>query len=341
MVRLALVASVTCSPVSFQMSHESIVPNTTSPASARARHPSRLFSIQVSFGPETFEALTELSNEEFYARLTASGAPTPRTAAPNPPQFAAAYHAALEDGATSVVCVTISRDPHGQPVTFDPSGDRDPYQYFNYMRATEPVWRGTIMDNSLTPPELVPEEEWTFFDFNSVFRAFRDDELFGSEHYNETIGLVFGPTILGMHGKQHHDHRSLVSKAFRQTALERWEPAVIDPISAGLKWAVDLSKEFVGFQKLREIDQAGPKRKLVGLELEGKRTARQGYPVLKDGATIGEVTSGALSPTLGKSIAMAYVDANHTAEGTDLSVDLKGTANPVPWPLCSTDCAAV
>ena len=80
------------------------------------------------------------------------------------------------------------------------------------------------------PPELLPDEEWTLFDFNSVFAAFRDDELFGSEQYNKTIGLVFGPTILGMHGKQHHDHRSLVAKAFRQSALERWEPAVIDPI---------------------------------------------------------------------------------------------------------------
>src|SRR6476659_7012594 len=98
------------------------------------------------------------------------------------------------------------------------------------MRRTEPVWRGTIMDTSMTPPELLPAEEWTLFDFNSVFAAFRDDELFGSEQYNNTIGLVFGPTILGMHGKQHHDHRSLISKAFRQSALERWEPAVIDPI---------------------------------------------------------------------------------------------------------------
>jgi aminomethyltransferase len=50
--------------------------------------------------------------------------------------------------------------------------------------------------------------------------------------------------------------------------------------------------------------------------------------VLKDGQAVGEVTSGALSPTLGKSIAMAYVDANHAAEGTELSVDLKGTTNP-------------
>src|SRR5260370_7947981 len=48
--------------------------------------------------------------------------------------------------------------------------------------------------------------------------------------YNQTIGLVFGPTILGMHGKQHHDHRSLVAKAFRQSALAQWEPEVIDPI---------------------------------------------------------------------------------------------------------------
>jgi aminomethyltransferase len=102
----------------------------------------------------------------------------------------------------------------------------------------------------------------------------------------------------------------------------------IDPISAGLKWAVDLSKDFVGVERLREIDKTGPARKLVGLELEGKRTARQGYPVLKDNQPIGEITSGALSPTLGKSIAMAYVDANHAAEGTDLTVDLKGTPNP-------------
>ena len=123
--------------------------------------------------------------------------------------------------------VTTSTDSHDQPITLD----SDPYAWFAYMRQTEPVWRGTIMDTSMSPPELLPDEEWTLFDFNSVFGAFRDDELFGSEQYNNTIGLVFGPTILGMHGKQHHDHRSLISKAFRQSALERWEPAVIDPIS--------------------------------------------------------------------------------------------------------------
>jgi cytochrome P450 len=124
--------------------------------------------------------------------------------------------------------VTIGTDSHGQ--TAAPELASDPYGFFEYMRRTEPVWRGTVMDMSAAPPEMVPDEEWTLFDWAGVFAAFRDDELFNSDMYNQTIGLVFGPTILGMEGKQHHDHRSLVSKAFRQSALERWEPAVIDPI---------------------------------------------------------------------------------------------------------------
>lgn len=128
--------------------------------------------------------------------------------------------------------MTTSTDSQDQPVPLDTVGD--PYPFFEYKRKTEPVWRGTIMDTSTAPPEFIPHEEWTLFDFDSVFAAFRDDELFGSQMYNNTIGLVFGPTILGMHGKQHHDHRSLVSKAFRQSALERWEPAVIDPICVRL-----------------------------------------------------------------------------------------------------------
>ena len=101
-----------------------------------------------------------------------------------------------------------------------------------------------------------------------------------------------------------------------------------DPLSAGLGWAVDLTKDFIGSVALREIQQSGLKRKLVGLELEGKRIARQGTPVKIDEAMVGEVTSGTFSPTLQKSIAMAYVDANHAAEGTALVADLKGTANP-------------
>jgi aminomethyltransferase len=66
----------------------------------------------------------------------------------------------------------------------------------------------------------------------------------------------------------------------------------------------------------------------VGLELEGKRIARQGTPVMKNGKVVGEVTSGTFSPTLQKSIAMGFVEAGLAGEGTELSADLKGVMNP-------------
>ncbi|AGB23480.1 cytochrome P450 [Mycobacterium sp. JS623] len=121
--------------------------------------------------------------------------------------------------------MTTSTDPQSAPDLAT-----DPYAYFNYMRNSAPVWRGTLMESDLMPEELKNPENWTLFDFESVFTAFREDTVFASEMYNQTIGLVFGPTILGMAGKQHHDHRSLVAKAFRQSALTAWEPEVIDPI---------------------------------------------------------------------------------------------------------------
>jgi aminomethyltransferase len=96
----------------------------------------------------------------------------------------------------------------------------------------------------------------------------------------------------------------------------------IDPISAGLGWCVDLKKDFIGAEALRAIAQAGPKRKLVGLELEGRRIGRQHAIVMKDGAPTGEITSGTFSPTLQKSIAMAYVEAGAGAVGTALEIEL-------------------
>jgi cytochrome P450 len=124
--------------------------------------------------------------------------------------------------------VTISTDPQDQSAV--PDLTEDPYGYFSHMRRTSPVWRGVLMQSELMPEDLKTDENWTLFDFESVFTAFREDTVFASEMYNQTIGLMFGPTILGMHGKQHHDHRSLVAKAFRQSALTQWEPQVIDPI---------------------------------------------------------------------------------------------------------------
>lgn len=110
----------------------------------------------------------------------------------------------------------------------------------------------------------------------------------------------------------------------------------IDPISARCKWCVDLDKDFIGAAALRKINADGPRRKLIGLVLEGRRIARQGASVLVGDQAVGEVTSGTLSPTLEKSIAMAYLEADRSSSDANLTVDLRGTrvgATVVPLPF--------
>jgi aminomethyltransferase len=110
----------------------------------------------------------------------------------------------------------------------------------------------------------------------------------------------------------------------------------LDPISTGLSWAIDLGKDFIGAEPLRVIAQHGPARKLVGLEMQTPRIARQGSPVKSGSTQLGEVTSGTFSPTLQKSIAMAYVDAKHAADGQAVEIDLRGSIVPakiVPLPF--------
>lgn len=126
--------------------------------------------------------------------------------------------------------MTLSTDNANQPVTLDFTGESSPYPFFEYMRRTEPVWHGALADHSQMPEELRPKDEWVLFGYDPLFQAFRDDRIFSSHKYDETIGLVMGHTILAMGGKEHHDHRNLVAKAFRATALERWEPSVIGPV---------------------------------------------------------------------------------------------------------------
>ncbi|MGC8539328.1 MAG: glycine cleavage system aminomethyltransferase GcvT [Phycisphaerae bacterium] len=98
----------------------------------------------------------------------------------------------------------------------------------------------------------------------------------------------------------------------------------IDPISAGLQWAVATEKPFIGSVALAEIRQRGPEKRLVGLAVDGPRTARQGMTLWAGGHEVGAVTSGAGSPTLGHGIAMAYVQSVFASEGTALEIDLRG-----------------
>ena len=104
----------------------------------------------------------------------------------------------------------------------------------------------------------------------------------------------------------------------------------IDPLSAGLSFAVKLDKgaaderegRVIGQDALEAVAKAGPRHRLVGFEVEGRRAARQGMGIHRGGEHVGHVTSGCLSPTLDKVIAMGYVPTELSAEGTEFEIDL-------------------
>ncbi|MEU9271266.1 glycine cleavage system aminomethyltransferase GcvT [Streptomyces sp. NPDC048251] len=108
----------------------------------------------------------------------------------------------------------------------------------------------------------------------------------------------------------------------------------LTPFDAGLGRVVKFDKDgdFVGRTALEaaaERAASQPPRVLVGLVAEGRRVPRAGFAVVAGGEVIGEVTSGAPSPTLGKPLAMAYVDAAHAAPGTTgVGVDIRGSHEP-------------
>jgi aminomethyltransferase len=108
----------------------------------------------------------------------------------------------------------------------------------------------------------------------------------------------------------------------------------IRPAEAGLARVVPKQKQadFVG----RDAVGAAPRRMLVGLASKGRRAGRAGYPVLAGDRTVGTVTSGALSPTLGHPIALASVEPDAAEPGTALDIDVRGTrlaATVVPLPF--------
>ena len=102
------------------------------------------------------------------------------------------------------------------------------------------------------------------------------------------------------------------------------------PLEAGLGWLVHLEmpKPFIGRERLERQSAEGVTRRLVGLKLQGRAIARHGYPVLHNGAAVGEVTSGTWAPTLEEPIALAYVPTALAKLGTELAVEIRGKAEP-------------
>jgi len=98
------------------------------------------------------------------------------------------------------------------------------------------------------------------------------------------------------------------------------------PAQAGLGRVVALSKEgdFVGRSAIEAGPDAGA-RVLVGLTAEGRRAGRADYVIYNGDTEVGTITSGALSPTLGHPIAMAYVTPDVSEVGTVLHIDVRGS----------------
>ncbi|AOS68546.1 glycine cleavage system protein T [Bacillus subtilis] len=99
----------------------------------------------------------------------------------------------------------------------------------------------------------------------------------------------------------------------------------ITPIEAGIGFAVKHKKEsdFFGKSVLSEQKENGAKRKLVGLEMIEKGIPRHGYEVFQNGKSVGKVTTGTQSPTLGKNVGLALIDSETSEIGTVVDVEIR------------------
>lgn len=105
--------------------------------------------------------------------------------------------------------------------------------------------------------------------------------------------------------------------------------ADISPVMAGLSMFCKLDKEeFIGKEALARQKADGVERRLIGIELEGKAIPRHGYAVVKDGETVGEVTTGYHSISTDKSVCMALVKTQHAKLGTPLEIQIRKKTFP-------------
>ncbi|MET0932902.1 MAG: glycine cleavage system aminomethyltransferase GcvT [Mycetocola sp.] len=188
-----------------------------------------------------------------------------------------------------------------------------PLDELKYYRATDAFFEGV--------PLLVARTGYTgedgfelYLRTTSAVSLWRALEAAGVDHGLEPAGLASRDTLRLEAGMPLYGH---------ELGTET------QPVQAGLGRVVALSKDedFVG----RAAVEAGPDenaRVLVGLVSQGRRAGRAGYPIVSGDTVVGTVTSGALSPTLGHPIMMAYVDPTFAEEGTELAVDVRGTSIP-------------
>lgn len=96
------------------------------------------------------------------------------------------------------------------------------------------------------------------------------------------------------------------------------------PLEAGLGWITKFNKDFVGSEWLAVQKEKGVSKRLVGFELTERGIPRKDYLLTDaDGQTIGRVTSGTMSPSLGRGIGLGYVSAGHAKADTEIFVQIR------------------
>lgn len=101
------------------------------------------------------------------------------------------------------------------------------------------------------------------------------------------------------------------------------------PLEAGLGWITKFTKEFVNSENLRKEKERGVEKKLIAFELNERGVPRQGYDIVDgNGHQIGNVTSGTMSPSLGKGIGLGYVPNIFKDPGTQIHIQIRKNAVP-------------
>ena len=102
-----------------------------------------------------------------------------------------------------------------------------------------------------------------------------------------------------------------------------------NPLEAGLGWITKLNKKsFIGKEALIKIKSHGLKRKLSGVVTDEKAFPRHGYDLKINGQKVGTVTSGTVSPTLEKPIALGYIDKDFSEEGSKINIIIRDKEIP-------------
>jgi aminomethyltransferase len=101
------------------------------------------------------------------------------------------------------------------------------------------------------------------------------------------------------------------------------------PIEAGLGWITKFTKDFINAEGLKKEKEHGPENRLIAFELDERGIPRQDYDIVDgSGSKIGIVTSGTMSPSLGKGIGMGYVKTTFKSPGTQIYIQIRKNAVP-------------